>query len=66
MMLNAEKKRKKKSHRLPLLIGGVVLSVCGLAVIPPILDDCSRRFYKRTQTKKPIDFDNMGPKIVRK
>ena len=66
MTQNAEMKRKKKFHIIPFFIGGAVLSVCGLAVIPPIVDGCSRWVYKHTMTKKSIDFNKMGPKIVRK
>lgn len=59
-----EDKKQSKQKRVMLIVGGVVLTVIGFAVIPPLLDKCANRAYKSSLKKEEIDFDNMGPEIV--
>lgn len=59
-----EDKKQNKQKKVMLIAGGIVLTVIGFAVIPPLLDKYSNKAYKSFLKKEEIDFDNMGPKIV--
>lgn len=49
-----------------LVLFGVALTVVGFIVIPPLLKKYTNKMYKASLKKEEIDFDNMGPEIVKK
>lgn len=49
-----------------LAIGVLTLTAVGFIILPPLLRDFSSSLYKATGTKKGIDFESLGPEIVRK
>lgn len=49
-----------------LVLFGVALTVVGFIVIPPLLKKYTNKMYKVSLKKEEIDFDNMGPEIVKK
>lgn len=53
-------------RKLPLVVGGIALTAVGFVVIPPIINSMSRKVYKSSVDTSDIDFENMGPEIVRK
>ena len=53
-------------RNLAVAAGGVVLTAVGFVVIPPIVSSLSRKVYKAGTGTSDIDFNNMGPEIVRK
>ncbi len=59
-----EDKKQSKQKKVKLIAGGIVLTVIGFAVIPPLLDKYANKAYKFSLKKEEIDFDNMGPEIV--
>lgn len=52
--------------KLPLIVAGVVLTVVAFVVIPPIINKASRKVYRLQNDTSDIDFENMGPEVVRK
>lgn len=56
----------KDFKSLPLIVGGVALTAVGFVVIPPIINHVSRKLYKASTGTSDIDFDDLGPEIVRK
>ena len=48
------------------VVGVLALTIIGFLVIPPIMKKCSNKIYKSSLKKDKIDFDNMGPEIVKK
>lgn len=48
------------------VIGMVAVSVMGFLVIPPLMKKYSNKLYKSSLKKNEIDFENMGPEVVRK
>ena len=64
---NYEKETKRSCLSAALVVSGTVaLSVVGIAVLPPLLKKCSNKIYKVLVKKDEIDFENLGPEIVRK
>ena len=59
-----EEKNKGKVKKTLIIAGGIVLTVVGFIVIPPLLDKYANKAYKFSLKKEEIDFDNMGPEIV--
>ncbi len=59
-----EEKNKGKGKKTLIIAGGIVLTVVGFIVIPPLLDKYANKAYKVSLKKEEIDFDNMGPEIV--
>lgn len=59
-----EEKNKGKDKKTLIIAGGIVLTVVGFIVIPPLLDKYANKAYKVSLKKEEIDFDNMGPEIV--
>ena len=59
-----EEKNKGKGKKTLIIAGGIVLTVVGFIVIPPLLDKYANKAYKFSLKKEGIDFDNMGPEIV--
>ena len=53
-------------RNLVLVTGSVALTVVGVVVVPPILNRLSRKAYKESVNTSSIDFEDMGPEIVRK
>ena len=47
-------------------IGIIVVVLIGVFVIPPIVKRLSNLLYKSSLDKDEIDFDNLGPEIVKK
>lgn len=57
---------KKDTYGKVLLVLWVVaLTVVGFMVIPKLLKKCTNKMYKASLKKEDIDFDNMGPEIVK-
>lgn len=48
------------------IIGIAAVTVIGFLVIPPLMKKYSNKIYKSSLKKGEIDFDNMGPEIVKK
>lgn len=42
------------------------VTVIGFLVIPPLMKKYSNKLYKSSLKKDEIDFDKMGPEIVKK
>lgn len=49
-----------------IIIGGIILTVVGFIVIPPLMKKYSNKLYKSRIKSEDIDFDSMGPEIVKK
>ena len=49
-----------------IIIGGVILTVVGFIIIPPLMKKYSNKLYKSRIKSEDIDFDSMGPEIVKK
>ncbi len=47
-------------------IGVVAVAVIGVLVIPPLMKKYGSKLYKSSAKKDEIDFDNLGPEIVKK
>lgn len=56
----------KCKKKLPLIIGGVALTAVAFVVVPPIINKVSRKVYRAQNDTSDIDFDNLGPEVVRK
>lgn len=56
----------KFKEKLPLIVAGVVLTAVAFVVIPPIINKVSRKVYRAQNDTSDIDFENMGPEVVRK
>ena len=48
------------------IIGVVAVTIIGVLVIPPLMKKYSNKLYKSSLKKENIDFDKMGPEIVKK
>ncbi|MBR0399806.1 MAG: hypothetical protein IJH95_03190 [Mogibacterium sp.] len=48
------------------IIGIAAVTVIGFLVIPPLMKKYSNKLYKSSLKKDDIDFDKMGPEIVKK
>lgn len=48
------------------IIGVVAVTIIGVLVIPPLMKKYSNKLYKSSLKKDNIDFDKMGPEIVKK
>lgn len=59
-------KKKAKKNRAGWIIGSIGLTVMGFAIIPSAINKYSSKIYKSYIKKDTIDFDNLGPKIVKK
>ena len=49
-----------------IIISGVILTVVGFIIIPPLMKKYSNKLYKSRIKSEDIDFDSMGPEIVKK
>ncbi len=57
--MNAEK-------NICFIIGITVVTVIGFLMIPPFMKKYSNKLYKASLKKEYIDFEKMGPEIVKK
>ena len=48
------------------IIGIAAVTVIGFLVIPPLMKKYGNKFYKSSLKKDEIDFEDMGPEIVKK
>ena len=48
------------------VLGVIAITVVGIIVIPPLLKKYGVKLYKSSAKKEEIDFDNLGPEIVKK
>ena len=48
------------------VLGLIALAAVGFIVIPPLMKKYSNKLYKKSLKEDEIDFDNLGPEIVRK
>lgn len=56
-----------KSGKIVWRIIGVLAAVAvSFLVIFPLVQKLSDKLYKKCEQKKEIDFDNLGPEVVRK
>lgn len=47
-------------------IGIVAVTIVGFLVIPPLMKKYGNKLYKSSLKKDTIDYENMGPEIVKK
>lgn len=52
--------------KILIIVGGILLTAIGFMVIPPLMKKYSNKLYKSRTKSDDIDFDNMGPEIVKK
>ena len=64
-MEHTKEKRSKVSTAL-VITGTAALTIAGVIIVPPLLRKYSNRLYKSFTKNEEIDFDNLGPEIVRK
>ena len=48
------------------VLGAIAITVVGIIVIPPLLKKCGVKLYRSSAKSEEIDFDNLGPEIVKK
>jgi len=48
------------------IIGIAAVTVVGFLVIPPLMKKYGNKLYKSSLKKDKIDYENMGPEIVKK
>ncbi len=48
------------------VIGFIAVTVIGFLVIPPLIKKYGNKIYRSSLKNEVIDFDNMGPEIVKK
>lgn len=58
--------KEKKSNKIVWLVGSATLSVIGIMVIPVLITKFGNKLYKSSLKKDEIDFDGLGPEIVKK
>ncbi len=57
--------KENRKSRIWWSVGGFVLTMVGLVVIPVFIDKYSNKLYKSSLKKESINFDNLGPEIVK-
>lgn len=62
-MKTNEKKSVVKSTFM--FIGGIALAVTSMITLQPLIKKYSAKLYKASLKKDPIDFDNLGPELVK-
>lgn len=55
-----------KGKTIVFIIGFAVVAIIGFIIIPPFIKNMSNKMYKSSAKKNKIDFDDLGPEIVRK
>ena len=48
------------------VLGFIVLVAGGFIIIPPLMKKYGNKLYKESLKKEKIDFENLGPEIVKK
>ena len=48
------------------IIGIAAVTIVGFLVMPQIMKKCGSKLYKYSLKKDKIDYENMGPEIVKK
>lgn len=48
------------------IVGIAAVTVIGFLLIPQMMRKCSNKIYKYSLKKGEVDFENMGPEIVKK
>lgn len=61
----AKAKRKEKKRKLPLVLGGIGLTVASCVVFPIVINGLSRKIYRASSSTADIDFSELGPEIVK-
>lgn len=56
----------KKQNIALWVIGSVALTAIGFLVIPKLIKKYGDKIYKSSLKNEEIDFDEMGPEIVKK
>ena len=49
-----------------LVFGIAALTLIGFLMIPPLMQKYSNKIYKLSLKKDEIDYENLGPEIVKK
>ena len=57
---------KSTTEKILIILGAAVLMIVGFMIIPPLIDKCSKKVYRASLKNEEIDFDDMGPEILRK
>lgn len=55
-----------KGRTIYWIIGIVAVTAIGFLVIPPLMKKCSNKLYKSSLKKDKINFENMGPEVLKK
>lgn len=58
--------KEKKKSKIWWGIGSFVLVAIGFTVIPFFIDKYGNKIYKSSLKRDVIDFDDLGPEIVKK
>lgn len=61
-----EQKGKRADRKMLWFIAGVATTIAGFIVIPPLISQYGGKLYKASLKSEVIDFDSMGPEIVKK
>lgn len=56
----------KFKEKVSLIVAGVGLTAIAFVAIPPIINKVARKVYRAQSDTSDIDFENLGPEIVRK
>lgn len=59
-------KKKSTAKRVLTVVGGIALTIVGFMVIPSLIQKYGNKLAKRSYENDEIDFESMGPEIVRK
>ena len=57
---------RNKAKSIYYGMGAVALTAVGAFVVPPLLKKISNKLYKKSAKKEKIDFEKLGPEIVKK
>lgn len=64
--LSSKKGKKLEKGLVASIVAGGVLSFVGVAILPNLIAMQSAKTYKKTLKTDEIDFDKVGPEIVKK
>ncbi len=64
-MMSKDKTLNSKSV-IGYFLGSIILTAVGCILIPPFIETCGNKVYKYSLKHDKIDYDNLGPKIVKK
>ena len=59
-------KKKSRVQKILLFVALVTFTVAGFMVIPSLIDRYANKLYKASLKRDEIDWDNMGPEIIKK